>query len=147
MECYLLCSLKWNSISTIKIYKQTLILLLRIIYYNRSVRLIITDSNIICGRYFRWFLFLNFRSSSDRNYLQQSIVPTDHFQKSLPHLAIPKLEETCQRYISAQKPILTDAELANTEKIVEQFKSSIGKGITLYIHASTRKLLFVLLLF
>ncbi|KAB1268297.1 Carnitine O-palmitoyltransferase 2; mitochondrial [Camelus dromedarius] len=41
-------------------------------------------------------------------YLQRSIVPTMHYQDSLPRLPIPKLEDTIRRYLSAQKPLLDD---------------------------------------
>lgn len=37
-------------------------------------------------------------------YIQESLLPTDHFQLSLPRLPIPKLEDTCVRYLRAQKP-------------------------------------------
>ena len=67
--------------------------------------------------------------NDDFHYLQRSIVPTNHFQKSLPRLPIPKLENSCQRYLNAQQPILTEAELGATAKIVEQFKTGEGKGI------------------
>ncbi|CAG01600.1 unnamed protein product [Tetraodon nigroviridis] len=47
------------------------------------------------------------RSSSD-DYLQRSLVPTMHYQKSLPRLPIPKLEDTMRRFLAAQRPLLSD---------------------------------------
>ncbi|CAG0893972.1 unnamed protein product, partial [Darwinula stevensoni] len=59
-------------------------------------------------------------------YLQRSKIPTMHFQKSLPHLAIPKLEDTMKRYLAAQKPLLDDKLYAETEKLVNEFLHGIG---------------------
>ncbi|CAF96029.1 unnamed protein product, partial [Tetraodon nigroviridis] len=36
-------------------------------------------------------------------YLQRSLVPTMHYQKSLPRLPIPKLEDTMKRFLAAQR--------------------------------------------
>lgn len=47
---------------------------------------------------------------SPGQYLQRSIVPTMHYQDSLPRLPVPKLEDTLRRYLSAQKPLLDDAQ-------------------------------------
>ncbi|PNJ53950.1 CPT2 isoform 3 [Pongo abelii] len=48
--------------------------------------------------------------SGPGQYLQRSIVPTMHYQDSLPRLPIPKLEDTIRRYLSAQKPLLDDGQ-------------------------------------
>ncbi|XP_041348084.1 carnitine O-palmitoyltransferase 2, mitochondrial-like [Gigantopelta aegis] len=65
-------------------------------------------------------------TSDEREYLHRSIVPTYHFQKSLPRLPIPKLEKTCERYLKAQLPLLSSAEYANTETIVKGFLQGDG---------------------
>lgn len=52
-----------------------------------------------------------------------------HFQPSLPRLPIPKLEKTCQRYLNAQKPLLTQEQMQRTEVYVAQFLK--GEGGTL----------------
>lgn len=64
----------------------------------------------------------------ESQYIQQSIVPTMHFQDSLPRLPIPELDKTCDRYISALKPLIDESKLQNTVNIVEKFKNGEGKG-------------------
>lgn len=44
----------------------------------------------------------------------------------MPRLPIPKLEESCQRYLKAQQPILTDAEWKETSAHVKQFLTKDG---------------------
>ncbi|KAJ8869554.1 hypothetical protein PR048_028545 [Dryococelus australis] len=50
-----------------------------------------------------------------------------HFQKSLPRLPIPKLEDTCRRYLAAQMPLLNEAELNQTKEYVARFGEVEGK--------------------
>ncbi|CAF0927076.1 unnamed protein product [Adineta steineri] len=71
------------------------------------------------------------RKSDDYNCLKASILPTDHFQYSLPRLPIPKLELTCERYLSAVKPILNNDEKSfeQTRQLVEDFRSGDGKRL------------------
>lgn len=64
--------------------------------------------------------------SKEYQYLQQSIVPTDKFQKSLPRLPIPKLRETCDRYLASQRPLLDQNDFTQTEKLVNQFINGPG---------------------
>lgn len=64
------------------------------------------------------------RSSSghdDYQYLQHSNMPTYYFQKSLPRLPIPKAEKTLERYLAAQRPLLTDDEYRLTESYCKKF--------------------------
>lgn len=67
-------------------------------------------------------------SKDDFNFLHKSIMPTDHFQRSLPRLPIPKLEDTCGRYLKAVEPLLSQADLQRTTKVVESFRDGEGKG-------------------
>lgn len=53
-----------------------------------------------------------------------------HFQKSLPRLPIPKLEKTCQRYLSALEPVIATEEYDRTRKIVDKFLK--GEAIELH---------------
>uniref|UniRef100_A0A8C9P6T9 Carnitine O-palmitoyltransferase 2, mitochondrial n=1 Tax=Spermophilus dauricus TaxID=99837 RepID=A0A8C9P6T9_SPEDA len=62
-------------------------------------------------------------------YLQHSIVPTMHYQDSLPRLPIPKLEDTIRRYLSAQKPLLDDSQFRKTEQFCKSFENGIGKEL------------------
>lgn len=66
--------------------------------------------------------------SPEYQLLQQSLVPTLHFQKSLPRLPIPRLEKTCQRYLSALEPLVSADQLEQTRKIVNAFRDSEGPG-------------------
>lgn len=75
------------------------------------------------------------RSYSSRNgptssqYLHESVVPSMHYQKSLPRLPVPKLEDTIRRYLAAQRPLLDDDQISNTEKLARDFQSGEGKRL------------------
>lgn len=65
--------------------------------------------------------------SSDR-YIQYSKVPSLHYQASLPRLPIPKLNDSCERYLKAIRPTLSDEEYQRTEKFVADFQRPGGSG-------------------
>lgn len=67
--------------------------------------------------------------SGPGQYLQRSIVPTMHYQDSLPRLPIPKLEDTIRRYLTAQKPLLDDSQFRKTEQFCKSFENGIGKDL------------------
>ncbi|XP_066453679.1 carnitine O-palmitoyltransferase 2, mitochondrial [Eleutherodactylus coqui] len=67
--------------------------------------------------------------SGDTEYLHRSIVPTMHFQKSLPRLPVPKLEDTIKRYLNAQRPLLDDEQFRKTEQLAHNFQSGVGKQL------------------
>lgn len=58
---------------------------------------------------------------NEYQYLQRSNMPTYYFQKSLPRLPIPKPEKTLERYLAAQRPLLTDEEFRVTESYCKAF--------------------------
>lgn len=58
-----------------------------------------------------------------------SKIPTLHFQASLPRLPIPKLEDTCNRYLNAQKPLLNDKELQHTSSCITKFLANEGQSL------------------
>ncbi|XP_068599274.1 carnitine O-palmitoyltransferase 2, mitochondrial [Brachionichthys hirsutus] len=62
-------------------------------------------------------------------YLQQSVVPSMHYQKSLPRLPIPKLEDTIRRYLAAQMPLLDEEQFRSTEKLALDFQHGAGKQL------------------
>ena len=65
--------------------------------------------------------------SDKYQFLHKSPVHTLKFQASLPRLKIPKLDETCKRYLDSQKAITDDPEVfKNTESIVTDFMKSEG---------------------
>lgn len=49
-----------------------------------------------------------------------------HFQRSLPRLPVPVLKLTCQRYLQAQKPLLSKDDYLKTKEIVENFVENDG---------------------
>lgn len=65
----------------------------------------------------------------DSEYLHRSIVPTMHFQKSLPRLPVPKLEDTIKRYLNAQRPLLDDEQYSKTEQLARNFQNGEGKQL------------------
>ncbi|XP_053718488.1 carnitine O-palmitoyltransferase 2, mitochondrial [Synchiropus splendidus] len=66
-------------------------------------------------------------SKPDSEYLQRSVVPSMHYQKSLPRLPVPKLEDTIRRYLAAQRPLLNDDQFKETEKVAVDFQNGAGK--------------------
>lgn len=77
--------------------------------------------------------------NSDYNFWQCSKIPTMHFQKSLPRLPIPKLEQTCERYLAAQKPLLINEAYQKTEANVNRFKDTTGKQLQELLIANDKK--------
>ncbi|XP_062251079.1 carnitine O-palmitoyltransferase 2, mitochondrial [Platichthys flesus] len=69
------------------------------------------------------------KEASLSEYLHQSVVPSMHYQKSLPRLPIPQLEETMKRYLAAQRPLLDDDHYRTTEKLAQDFQSGVGKQL------------------
>ncbi|XP_043986286.1 carnitine O-palmitoyltransferase 2, mitochondrial isoform X1 [Gambusia affinis] len=69
------------------------------------------------------------RTASSADYLHQSVVPSMHYQKSLPRLPVPKLEDTIRRYLAAQKPLLDDGQFTTTEKVAQDFQNGVGKQL------------------
>ncbi|XP_050388403.1 peroxisomal carnitine O-octanoyltransferase [Patella vulgata] len=50
-------------------------------------------------------------------------------QESLPSLPIPPLQKTLDRYLDSVKPFVTDEEYKQTEFLVQQFHSGVGKEL------------------
>ena len=61
-------------------------------------------------------------------------------QSKLPHLPIPALEDTCQRYLSSLQALQTPEQHATTKSIVEDFLKNDGPVIQKHLqeYASTR---------
>lgn len=75
-------------------------------------------------------LFVLSSSSEDHRYIElKTKVHTFHFQDSLPRLPIPKLEDTCRRYLDAQKPLLTPEQYENTKRLVDKFQKREALGM------------------
>lgn len=71
---------------------------------------------------------IRFKTTSSREYqyLQRSKLPTNVFQSSLPRLPIPLLEKSCDRYLTALRPIATEDTFKKSEAIVQKFRSTVG---------------------
>lgn len=66
--------------------------------------------------------------NDDYQYLQKGQIPMLYFQRSLPRLKIPALNETCDRFLAATKPILSKpAEFEELAKMVGAFQTT-GSG-------------------
>ncbi|XP_068632490.1 carnitine O-palmitoyltransferase 2, mitochondrial [Battus philenor] len=65
----------------------------------------------------------------DYQYLQKSIVPTMHFQKSLPRLPIPNLSQTGQRYLKALKPLLSNKQYEEAQQRTSEYINNDGKSL------------------
>ncbi|CAJ1059704.1 carnitine O-palmitoyltransferase 2%2C mitochondrial isoform X1 [Xyrichtys novacula] len=71
----------------------------------------------------------NSKKGESSEYLHRSVVPSMHYQKSLPRLPIPKLEDTIRRYLAAQRPVLDDEQFKTTEKHAHDFQNGMGKQL------------------
>ncbi|CAF4590901.1 unnamed protein product [Rotaria sp. Silwood1] len=107
----------------------------------------LTKSPRTFGTYERFLYFLHrhisydsIKSHDNYNYLKRSILPTDHFQYSLPRLPIPKLELTCERYLTALKPILNNDEKSFelTRQLVDDFRMGDGKRLDAQLRQKNR---------
>lgn len=79
-------------------------------------------------------------STEDDQYLvPKTIVHTYHFQDSLPRLPVPKLEDTCRRYLDAQKPLLTPEQYEETKCLVEKFQKQDGPGLNTELLAKNKR--------
>lgn len=73
--------------------------------------------------------WLSSSADDDRFILPKTKVPTYHYQDSLPRLPIPKLDDTCRRYLDAQKPLLTPEQYEETKRVVEKFQKQDGPSL------------------
>lgn len=58
-----------------------------------------------------------------------SVVPTRHFQRSLPRLPVPSLGATLDNYLAAAAAVCTREELKKVEGLVEDFRSGSGRTV------------------
>lgn len=79
------------------------------------------------------------QSKNDYQFMQRSEIPMRHFQKSLPRLPIPELKKSCERYLSAQQPLLTREQFAETEKYVRSFEEEEGKQLQSLLKAKDKE--------
>ncbi|XP_061163747.1 carnitine O-acetyltransferase-like isoform X2 [Saccostrea echinata] len=60
-------------------------------------------------------------------------------QDSLPKLPVPPLEQTLQKYLRSVRPLLTDEEYVNTQKVVEDFKRDPGPKLQSLLEKRAQK--------
>eukprot|EP00057_Strongylocentrotus_purpuratus_P031781 XP_785639.4 PREDICTED: peroxisomal carnitine O-octanoyltransferase [Strongylocentrotus purpuratus] len=58
-----------------------------------------------------------------------SIERTFQYDDDLPSLPVPKLEDTLKKYLDSVKPLTTDEEYKETERIVGEFGQGIGQEL------------------
>jgi carnitine O-acetyltransferase len=63
---------------------------------------------------------------------EPSAVGTFDLEDSLPRVPLPSLEDSCARFLAWCAPLLTPAELAETEAAVERFRAPDGPGPALH---------------
>lgn len=93
------------------------------------------------GKFFHAAAVQSAKSLSDpeRNYLQRSIVPTYHFQRSLPRLPVPNLEKTGERFLKALTPLVSEAQYAKTASVLANFQQKEGKALHEELVAQNKK--------
>lgn len=94
--------------------------------FSRNIAFMLLFCSCNCAKLFN---FVHSSSSEDHRYIEpKTKVHTYHFQDSLPRLPIPKLEDTCRRYLDAQKPLLTPEQYEDTKRLVDKFQKREGPG-------------------
>lgn len=79
-----------------------------------------SSSNLVRG-------LSSFSAPQNDQQLQWSVLKTDHFQRSLPRLPVPKLKDTCDRYLESVRALISDSKAtAHTESIVRKFEAGTG---------------------
>lgn len=56
------------------------------------------------------------------------------YQRSLPRLPVPRLEDTCKRYLLSVKALLNDEEYKEMEQLIKDFQDGPGKKMNRYLY-------------
>ena len=54
-------------------------------------------------------------------YLHKTLIPTYHFQQSLPSLPIPEVKDTLDRFLASAEPLVSPSELQEAQDAVQDF--------------------------
>ncbi|ETV94000.1 hypothetical protein H310_12056 [Aphanomyces invadans] len=68
----------------------------------------------------------SFARNKSGGYVQETVIPTFHFQKSLTRLPIPSLDDTLNRYVLAVQPVVNIHEFEATKRAVDKFRKQDG---------------------
>uniref|UniRef100_A0A7N6BZU4 carnitine O-palmitoyltransferase n=1 Tax=Anabas testudineus TaxID=64144 RepID=A0A7N6BZU4_ANATE len=55
------------------------------------------------------------------------------YQTSLPHLPVPAIRDTLDRYLESVRPLLTDPEFKRMTELANEFESSLGNRLQRYL--------------
>ncbi|XP_015604100.1 carnitine O-acetyltransferase isoform X2 [Cephus cinctus] len=80
----------------------------------------------------RQLMFTGLRSSPGYAQQSSSITSLNLNMKPLPKQPVPELKKTMERYLKSLKPLLTESEYRNSEKLANDFIKDDGPGIMLH---------------
>lgn len=63
---------------------------------------------------------------------------TFSFDENLPSLPVPDLEKTVKKYLESIVPFLNELEFQRTAKIVDDFRTGIGKNLQFHLVERSR---------
>ena len=66
------------------------------------------------------------RLATPDGYLHKTVIPTSHFQDSLPKLPVPELKDTMERMIASAEPLATPDEMEELRSAVDSFMGTDG---------------------
>lgn len=77
-----------------------------------------------------WLKFLRFSSRGlSVSSIAKNMEKTFQLQDKLPSLPVPPLAQTCEKYLDSVKPHLTREEYLQTQFLVNEFASGVGKDL------------------
>ncbi|VDN42886.1 unnamed protein product [Gongylonema pulchrum] len=65
-------------------------------------------------------------TGDDYQYVHKSDMPTYYFQKSLRRLPIPKLPDTCRKFLASAEAVLSKEKLGSLKALVNDFATHEG---------------------
>lgn len=100
----------------------------RVLKINRAF---LVRKNVVCQSTCRLErAFSTQPTNDDYQYIEKGQIPMLHFQRSLPRLPIPSLEKTCERFLDAVRPLVSEASHQELATMMERFRTT-GNGPSL----------------